>query len=148
MAVRVAERPPAVEGDELVRHDLEVPEPRAFQDRPGVEREPVRREHQRQASLLDPRDERREGRRELGALEREPEHLLERAAQHRDLVLARLAQAHLAAVDRVVEPLPPWLAERIQQHLGHLLKASGAVEVDHERLDREHRGSVPAPRGL
>ena len=95
-----------------------------------------------------PPGEGRERRRELGAFEREREHLLERAAKHRDLVLARLAEAHLAAVDRVVEPLPPRLAERIQQHLGHVLQARGAVEVDQECLHREHGGSVPALRGL
>jgi hypothetical protein len=95
-----------------------------------------------------PLDEGRERRRELGAFEREREHLLERAAKHRGLVLARLAEAHLAAVDRVVEPLPPRLAEGIQQHLGHVLQAGGAVEVDQECLHREHGGSVPAPRGL
>jgi len=62
--------------------------------------------------------------------------------------IARLAEAHLAAVDRVVEALPPRLAEGIQQHLGHVLQAGGAVEVDQECLHREHGGSVPAPRGL
>ena len=70
--------------------------------------------------------------------EREREHLVARSAQHRDLLLSRPAKAHLAAVDRVVEPLPPRLAERVQQQLGHVLQAGGAVEVDQERLHREH----------
>ena len=105
-------------------------------------------EHQRQVSLFDPCDERREARRELRPREREHEHLLARPAQHRDLVVRRFAQTHLAGVDGVVEPLPPRLAERVQQQLGHILQAGGAVEVHEERLHRQHRRSVPAPSRL
>ena len=148
VTVRVAQRPPALGLHELVRHDLEVPEARAFQDRPDVEREPVGREHERRLPLFRPRDERRERRRELGVFEREREHLLARALQHRDLVVRRLAQAHLAGVDRVVEPLPARLAEPVQQQLGHVLQAGCAVEVHEERFHREHRWSVPAPSSL
>jgi hypothetical protein len=148
VTVRVAEGRIAVVGDELVGHDLEVPEPRTFQDLPDVEREAIGREHERQVAHLRPCDERREGRGELGAFEREREHLVAGPVQHRHLVVGRLPQAHLAAVDRVVEPLPSRLAERFQQQLGHVLQARGAVEVHQERLDREHRGSVPAPSGL
>ena len=148
VTVRVAQRPHGTGLDELVRDYVELPEPRAFQDRPDVEREPVGREHQRQVSFPRPPDERRERRRELGVFEREREHLLERPAQLRDLVLRRLAQAHLAGVDRVVEPLPACLAELVQQQLGHVLQAGGAVEVHEQRPHRKHRWSVPAPSSL
>lgn len=146
MAVRVAQARPAVE-DHLVRDDRQVAEPRPLEDRSDVEREAVGDELERQAPLLRPGDERREGGVELRVSERVGEHLLARAVQHRRLVAGGLAQPHLAAVDGLVVGLPARLAEGGEEHLGDVLQAGGAVEVDDERADGQHaQGSRRATR--
>ena len=134
--------------DEFVGDHLQVPEAGLLQDRADVEREPVGREHQRQASLLGPSDERREARRELRTRDGERQHLLARPSQHRDLVVACLPEPQLTAIHGLVEALPARLAEHVQEHLGYILQTGGAVEIHQQCLHREHRGSLMAAHRL
>ena len=148
--VRMPEPDAAFLEYELVGHHLESLEARLLQERADVHREPVGGEGDRESVRVRPLDERRERGCELGMFERVGEHLLARAVEHRGLTSGGLAKAHLPPVDRVVEGLPPGVAERVEQHLGHVLQAGGAVEVHEEGPDRQHRlrvpGTVRAPR--
>ncbi len=66
-----------------------------------------------------------------------------------DLVPGGLPKAHLAPVDQLVVEGPTWIAELLEQDLGHVLEAGRPVEVHEHGTDRKHGArridAPPAP---
>src|SRR5688572_10195928 len=75
-------------------------------------------------------------------VERERQHLVPGPEQHRVLGGDQLAQAYLSPLVRLAQRLPAGRPELPAQTHTDVVQAGGAVEIDEDRADRQHRTRV------